>query len=103
MVFSNEQFGQNIKELRLACGLTQKDLAKLLDVSIAQISDIEKGKSTTSLKRAVMLADFFKVSLDSLVGLEKITPKEKDELVEKIRNLPENYQQRVLGYIDSFS
>jgi len=40
----------------------------LLGVTKTQISDIENAKTSTALEKAVILADFFNVSLDYLVG-----------------------------------
>ena len=61
-------FGARIKELRTAKGDTQSQIAALLGVTKTQISDIENGKTTTSIEKLVQLADYFGVSLDYLTG-----------------------------------
>ena len=40
----------------------------MLGVTPTQISDMERGRRTTTLEKAVELADYFGVSLDYLVG-----------------------------------
>ena len=61
-------FSERVKCLRLEKNLKQSDIADTLCVTKAQISDIERGRRTTTLEKAIMLADYFDVSLDYLVG-----------------------------------
>lgn len=67
-MFSKSIFSERIKSLRKTNKVTQDTLAELLGVTRTQISDIENGKTTTSLERICILADYFNVSLDYLTG-----------------------------------
>lgn len=67
-MFFQEIFSLRLKELRTSKGLKQDDIAAFLGVTKTQISDIERGKRTTTIEKLVALADFFDVSLDYLVG-----------------------------------
>lgn len=49
-----EQFGRILREMRIAKGLTQEELAFRAEMSVPYLSDIERGKSAPSLS---MLAD----------------------------------------------
>lgn len=98
MSYDASAFGAKIKQLRLHYGLSQRKLAEVINVSPTQISDIEKGKSSPQLKGAVYLADFFHVSLDSLVGLSE--PKCDIEFINKFNSLTEEQRRQVLDYID---
>ena len=49
--------GQRLFALRKNAGKTQADLAKLLDVTPTQVSDLENGKTTTTLARLCLLCD----------------------------------------------
>ena len=62
------KFNENLKALRLACGLAQRQLAEKLNISLKTISHWETGYSEPSVSQLVQLADFFDVSLDELVG-----------------------------------
>lgn len=62
-------FSERLRNLRKGKKLVLADIAKLLDVSTTQISDMENGKTTTSLQRLVMLAEFYHVSTDYLLGI----------------------------------
>ena len=67
-MFQKEILGQRIFLLRKQKGATQADLSELLGVTKTQISDIENGKTTTSLARLCQLCDYFEVSADYLLG-----------------------------------
>lgn len=68
-MLDKEIFGQRIRTLRIKRAVPQAALAELIQVSCAQISDMERGQKTTSLERLVLLADYFGVSTDYLLGL----------------------------------
>lgn len=57
-----------IKFLREEKNIYQKDLAKLLGVSIPAINYYENEKRSLDTKSASILADFFGVSIDYLLG-----------------------------------
>ncbi len=59
-----------IKELREQKGIGQKALAIDIGVSQPTICDWESGRKVPSSKRAAILADYFGVSLDYLLGRE---------------------------------
>ena len=49
--------GENVKAKRKAAGLSQPELAKLVNVSTSMICQIERGSKTLTLPLAVELAD----------------------------------------------
>ena len=59
--------GKNIKEIRLSKGLSQKRLSECIGVSQSSIDYWERGKRTPSIEACIKLADYFGVSIDSLV------------------------------------
>ena len=62
------KFNERIKELRTENNLTQRELAKELEVSHSSIRDWE-ANSQTSFEMLIKIAKFFKVSTDYLLGL----------------------------------
>ncbi|MCL2055138.1 MAG: helix-turn-helix transcriptional regulator [Oscillospiraceae bacterium] len=67
-MFSKKAFSGRIKQLRKEKKISQAILAEYLEISRTQISDLENGKTSTSVERLYMLADYFNVSIDYLVG-----------------------------------
>ena len=57
-----------IRDLREDADLTQKQIAELLMCDQSLYSKYERGERALPLELAVQLADFYKVSLDYLVG-----------------------------------
>ena len=60
--------GFRIRDLREDADLTQKQIAELLMCDQSLYSKYERGERILPLQLAVQLADFYKVSLDYLVG-----------------------------------
>ena len=58
-----------IRDLRNDRGLTQKQVAKLLNVSQNTYSQYEIGISRFPLDAVIRLAEYYNVSIDYLVGL----------------------------------
>ena len=61
-------FSQRICELRKQRGLSQKELGEAVGLSHKAISTIESGSRSTTIEKLVLLADFFGVSTDYLLG-----------------------------------
>ena len=61
-------FSQRIYELRKQRGLSQKELGEAVGLSHKAISTIESGSRSTTIEKLVLLADFFGVSTDYLLG-----------------------------------
>ena len=60
-----------IKKLRLANGITQVELAKHLGVTKQCVSNWENDNIQPSIDMLIKLSDFFKVSTDYMLGIEK--------------------------------
>lgn len=60
-----------IKELRIAMGMTQQQLAKLVHVSSRTIISIEKEQYSPSLMLAYRIAEIFGVTVEELCCLKE--------------------------------
>lgn len=63
----NMEFGEFLAELRKERGLLQKEVANYLKVTVATISNYEKGVHSPDLNTLIKLADFFDVSTDYML------------------------------------
>ena len=61
-------FGERLKELRTGKGLTQKQLASLMNVSGNAVHAWESDKQEPSLAMLVRLAEYSEASTDYLLG-----------------------------------
>lgn len=59
-----------IKDLREDKELTQADVAKVIKTTQQQYSKIETGQSDISGEKLKLLAEFYNVSVDYILGLD---------------------------------
>ena len=62
-------FGRRVYELRKQRQLNQKQLGEKIGLSHKAISTIESGVRGTTIDKLVLLAEFFHVSTDYLLGI----------------------------------
>ena len=66
------QLGDILAELRQERGLTQKELGQVLCVSTGTISNYENGVHLPDAEKLIVLADFFHVFTDYLLGRTRL-------------------------------
>lgn len=66
--WKKEKFAENLRLWRISQGLSQKELAKEINVSFQTISHWETGYAIPSIDEFVALADLFDTSIDELIG-----------------------------------
>lgn len=66
----DNKFKDNLKELRIEKKLGQVELAKAIGVSKGVISLWENGLREPNMYSLILLAKYFDVSIDELVGLK---------------------------------
>ena len=100
-----------IKELRIAAGLSQKEIAEKIGVTRSTISDWETKRSEPNVLQLTKVADLFNCSIDYLVGRENdfgvvevvvenqsLTTLE-GELLSLFRKLDVHAQNKAIGYL----
>ena len=63
-------YAKELKQHRELNGLTQAEVAKATGLNQSSISRWEEGKRSPSIECCIILADFYGISLDELVGHE---------------------------------
>lgn len=86
----NKHIGAKLKELRLARGLRQYEVADGVGVSRAMISNLEAGRRSLTLETLKTFADFYKVTLDYFELGQFSEMDEMTDLLERTRKLFEN-------------
>lgn len=67
-MIKNNFFAVNVKKLREQMNISQTQLGEAVGLKKQTINDIEHERSKTTLERAMLIADYFNVSIDYLVG-----------------------------------
>jgi transcriptional regulator with XRE-family HTH domain len=65
-----EFLGANIKKYRKANGLSQNQLAELVDLSREHLACIEIGKEFISLRKLFQIADILKTPLKNFIDFD---------------------------------
>lgn len=96
-----------LKEARLAAELRQKEVADILHIAQASVSNWESGKAHPSQNNLKALAELYHVSIDYLVGLDQRTTllnvcpsaEEMDALMRKAAGLPERQREMAESFL----
>lgn len=96
-----------LKEIRLRESKTQQQVAEALNLTQFTYSNYETGKTEPSIETLIKFADYFSVSVDSLIGhqtknlvyLDSFTP-EQQELLEIIKELSPVNCARIKAFVD---
>ena len=78
------ELAEKIQKLRKERGLTQEQLAEQLFVSRTAVSKWETGRGTPSIESLQMIAKFYGITLDELLGTEEVITIAKNENKENI-------------------
>lgn len=70
-MMNNNYLGKTIKELRLEEGISQRELGKRLNVCNQTVSFWEGGQREPDLDTLIKIANYFQVTTDFLLGIEK--------------------------------
>ncbi len=69
----NKKISEYLVELRLKKGLTQLELGKELGMSRSKVSSWEIGRRDISVSDAVIISDYFNISLEHILNPEGMT------------------------------
>ena len=95
------QWTQRIKAARERRGLTQEELAALVNISPTHVSVIERGAKTVRMDTFVAIANVLEVSADSLLidVVDHAAASAASELSDAIERLPYEERMRILKAI----
>lgn len=85
-------FPSRLKNLRLSNALTQTQLAEIINVSSLTIGTWEKGESMPDLVNVLKIANYYKISVDYLIGRTNI-PNTRSILSRSEKELLKNYRR----------
>lgn len=91
-------FGKRFKELRINKNLTQEKLAEFLGVSFQSISKWERGDNYPDITYLPVIARFFAVSVDYLLGYDEAVNEEeiKQKLYELDNSFDDEKREKIL-------
>ncbi len=104
----SQHFGQTLKKLRQERGMTQKQLAEIVEVDLPRISKYERGLVYPTTEMIATLADVFQISIDYLIRgeyvpeVQVVYSTELAKRLESMSRLPLKDQQIIIDVIDTY-
>ena len=89
-----------LKQLRKENKKTQQQVATYLNVSQVAYSKYENGKAEPSFDVLSKLADYFNVSIDTLIGRksEKRLSEKQNQLLQLLQQLDSDEMEKIIDY-----
>lgn len=80
---------EKIEQLCQNKGIKVAELARAININKTVFSELKNGRTKfLSIERLILVADYFEISLDDLVGRKRKTPDDKSsEVIDKIMKL----------------
>ena len=63
-------FGENFKNIRKQCGMSQQEVADKLQIKQSSVSDWENDVSRPDYEKLIALAELYDVTLYELLGID---------------------------------
>lgn len=97
-----QKVGKRIQEARKARGLTQAELAQMVDLSTKYVSNVECGFKTPKLNTFVAIANALQCDANLLLSdvLDVATGQESGLISKRLLALPVEEQRRILRVLD---
>lgn len=64
-------FGENFKNIRKQCGLSQQEVADKLQIKQSSVSDWENDVSHPDYEKLIALSELYDVTLYELLGIDE--------------------------------
>lgn len=77
-------FGERLQNLRKERGMSQEDLATILNVSRQAVSKWESGSAYPETEKIIAICKMFDTSMDELIGLKNSKIKSSNKIINKI-------------------
>ncbi len=90
---SKKLLGKRLKELRKRKGLTQEQLAELVNLEPASICNIENGYNYPSFQNLEKILDILHTSFIEVFNFEQ--HKAKTDLLEEINNMLQSHPEKI--------
>ena len=96
-------------ELRTGEGLSQRDIAKIMNVSQGTYNNWENERTQPSIEQLIALAEYFSVSVDYLIGhsdnyiqpVSTLISSDEKSLLKFYRELSEPAKQGLLSFVQN--
>lgn len=94
------KYGTRLKELREAKGLSQEELAQILNTTRSRIGNYEQGTRQPDFEMQEAIADLFNVSIDFLFDRDKKMDEQKQRILAYFEKLSPNSKEKAIERLE---
>lgn len=94
-----EHFIKRLTELRMAAGVSARDMSLSLGQSPAYINNIENGVNLPSMSMFFYICDYLKISPQEFFDTASSNPNKTNQLVDLAKDLPQDKLDLVINLI----
>ncbi len=96
--------GKNISKKRVACGLTQENVAERLEIGLEAVSRIERGTVTPNIVRLCEFADIFECKVEDLItGASSRKLDQANYIVDLIGKLSDSNRKMIVEVVEKIA
>lgn len=98
----DDRIGKKIKFYREKAGISQDKLAEMLDLSVASVSNLERGINYPTMENFINLANELKTSADALLidVIDYANPPQFNELSQLLENASPEKRRQALQILE---
>lgn len=100
MLSLKQKFGKRVRELRKSKGLTQEQIAELINIEPPNVSKLENGLHFPQPDKIEKIAKALNVNVQELFDYEHVN--KKQDLIKFIKKEIDNYDIKTLEFIYKF-
>lgn len=100
MTYLKNKFGQRVKELRKGKGLTQEQLAELINIEPPNVSKMESGLHFPQPEKIEKIAKALDISIKDLFEFEHF--QKKEDLIKYINNSIKDFDLKTIELVYKF-
>lgn len=102
LIYDLHTIGHTILQHRKRCGLTQEELAEAAGLSPRAYADIERGSVSPRLDSFMRICAALQITPNDILITSDISPQLlRDEIVDKIKEIPENKLEQICQILNS--
>ena len=94
-----EKFAERLVELRIAKGVSARDMSLSIGQSAGYINNIENKKNLPSMAAFFYICDYLEISPQEFFEFDSKNPKKLDELIENMKKLDDSQLDNLTGIV----
>ena len=101
-MFDTKDFSSRLSQLRVAKGVSAREMSLALGQNSGYIQNIESGKALPSMQVFLYICEYLQITPSEFFDLENKTPSRRQALLTKLERLNDRQSALIESIIDEF-